>query len=97
MVVMVIPLLDADAADPAGAGDVVVCSGVDVVTKKTQIGKHLDPSNWVRIEVLIGSLTNRSNELEETSTTPSCSGPAPAQKIWGNLVPGRIFHHNAQN
>ena len=30
---------------------------------------------------------------KETSTTPSCSGPIPAQKSWGNSVLGVIFFH----
>ena len=29
----------------------------------------------------------------ETSTTPSCSGPIPAQKSRANSVPGDIFSH----
>ena len=29
----------------------------------------------------------------ETSTTPSCSGPIPAQKSRANSVPGAIFSH----
>ena len=28
-----------------------------------------------------------------TSTTPSCSGLIPAQKIWGNAVPGVVLSH----
>ena len=33
--------------------------------------------------------------LKKLSTTPSCSGPIPAQKIRGNLVPGprAVFFH----
>ena len=30
---------------------------------------------------------------EETSTTPSCSGPIPAQKSRGNSVLGAVFSH----
>ena len=30
---------------------------------------------------------------KETSTTPSCSGPIPAQKSRANSVPGAIFSH----
>ena len=36
----------------------------------------------------------------KTSTTPSCNGPIPAQRIWGNFctrAQGCIFPHNAQN
>ena len=34
-------------------------------------------------------------EKNKTSTTLSCCGPIPAQRIWGNLVPGprAIFSH----
>ena len=28
---------------------------------------------------------------KKTSTTPSCSGPIPAQKIWSHSVPGALL------
>ena len=31
--------------------------------------------------------------LKKKSTTPSCNGPIPAQKIQGNSVPGTVFSH----
>ena len=32
-------------------------------------------------------------KIEETSTTPSCGGPIPAQKSRGNSVLGVVFSH----
>ena len=34
-----------------------------------------------------------TNKIKKTSTTPSCSGPIPAQKSRGNSVLGVVFSH----
>ena len=40
-----------------------------------------------------GFQKKKKEKKERTSTTPSCSGPIPAQKSRANSVPGDIFSH----